>query len=144
MVWLNTFGAILPSTRAMSILAHTAGVLELRLVAKGLALGMRCTSVSLRNKWTALVGKLLRRISSSIHFILHKWSSGPGSAGPLGTAEQAEKARDIACETLVMLLSAVLYGKDPRGVPQGGPLGHCSSCISTSAHQPLFCQAYAT
>ena len=68
-------------------------------MAKGLVLGMRCTSVSLRNKWTGLVGKLLRRISSSIHFILHKWSSGPGSAGTLGSVEQAEKARDIACET---------------------------------------------
>ena len=86
----------------MSAMACTTGVLELRLVAKGLVLGMRCTSVSLRNKWTALVGKLLRRISSSIHFTLHKWSSGPGSAGTLGTAEQAEKARDIACETLPM------------------------------------------
>ena len=83
---------------------HVAGVLELRLVAKGLVLGTRCTSVSLRNKWTALVGKLLRRISSSIHFILHKWSTGQGSAGSLGTAEQAEKDRDIACESLVMLL----------------------------------------
>ena len=81
---------------------HVSGVLELRLVARGLVLGMRCTSVSLRNKWTALVGKLLRRISSSIHFILHKWSTGPGSAGALGTAEQAEKDRDIACESLVM------------------------------------------
>ena len=84
---------------------HVSGVLELRLVARGLVLGMRCTSVSLRNKWTALVGKLLRRISSSIHFILHKWSTGPGSAGALGTAEQAEKDRDIACESPVMPLS---------------------------------------
>ena len=81
---------------------RVAGVLELRLVAKGLVLGMRCTSVSLRNKWTALVGKLLRRISSSIHFILHKWSTGPGGAGSLGTAEQAEKDRDIECKPLIM------------------------------------------
>ena len=97
---------------------HTAGVLELRLVAKGLVLGMRCTSVSLRNKWTGLVGKLLRRISSSIHFILHKWSSGPGSAGSLGMAEQAEKARDIACETPVLLSVSPLCIKDSCTVKQ--------------------------
>ena len=83
-----------------------AGVLELRLVAKGLVLGMRCTSVSLRNKWTALLGKLLRRISTSIHFVLHKWSTGPGTAS-LGTAEEAERARDIDCKTLCLLSGVV-------------------------------------
>lgn len=97
---MGSLSALLGVADESSMLA--AGVLELRLVAKGLVLGMRCTSVSLRNKWTGLVGKLLRRISSSIHFILHRWSSGPGGAGSLGAAEQAEKARDIACETLVV------------------------------------------
>ena len=101
---------------------HPAGVLELRLVAKGLVLGMRCTSVSLRNKWTGLVGKLLRRISSSIHFILHKWSTGPGSVGSLGKAEQAEKARDIACETPVLLSVSPLCIKGFCSVKQEGLL----------------------
>ena len=78
---------------------HLTGVLELRLVAKGLVLGMRCTSVSLRNKWTTLLGKLLRRISTSLHFVLHRWPAGPGSPG-LGSAERAEKAADIACNAL--------------------------------------------
>ena len=81
---------------------HLTGVLELRLVAKGLVLGMRCTSVSLRNKWTTLLGKLLRRISTSLHFVLHRWPAGPGSPG-LGSAERAEKAADIACDALSLL-----------------------------------------
>ena len=73
-------------------------------MAKGLVLGMRCTSVSLRNKWTTLLGKLLRRISTSLHFILHRWPAGPGSPG-LGSAERAEKAADIACNALSLLRS---------------------------------------
>jgi hypothetical protein len=58
---------------------------------------MRCTSVSLRNKWTTLLGKLLRRISTSLHFVLHRWPTRPGSPG-LGSAERAEKEADIACD----------------------------------------------
>ncbi len=88
--------------KELKLVTLAAGALELRLVAKGLVLGMRCTSVSLRNKWTALLGKLLRRISTSVHFVLHKWSTGPGTAS-LGTAEEAERARDIACETPCLL-----------------------------------------
>ena len=109
---------------------HVTGVLELRLVANGLVLGMRCTSVSLRNKWTALVGKLLRRISSSIHFILHKWSTGLGSAGSLGTAEQAERDRDIDCKPLAMHpMPFVVQGE--------GPFQHGKVTVSDLPHQEL-------
>ena len=73
---------------------HAAGVLELRLVARGLSLGMRCTSVSLRNKWTTLLGKLLRRIAASTHCVLHKWDAAPGGAA-LGAAERVERDRDM-------------------------------------------------
>ena len=75
---------------------RAAGVLELRLVARGLSLGMRCTSVSLRNKWTTLLGKLLRRIAASTHCVLHRWDAAPGGAA-LGAAERAERDRDMAC-----------------------------------------------
>ena len=74
---------------------HAAGVLELRLVSRGLSLGMRCTSVSLRNKWTTLLGKLLRRIAASAHCVLHRWGAPPGDAAP-GAAERAERDRDMA------------------------------------------------
>ena len=75
---------------------RAAGVLELRLVARGLSLGMRCTSVSLRNKWTTLLGKLLRRIAASTHCVLHRWDAAPGGAA-LGAAERAERDRDMTC-----------------------------------------------
>ena len=71
-------------------------MLELRLVSRGLSLGMRCTSVSLRNKWTTLLGKLLRRIAAGIHAVLHKWGAVPGDA-ELGAAERAEQEKDMAC-----------------------------------------------
>ncbi|KAK9830510.1 hypothetical protein WJX72_012147 [[Myrmecia] bisecta] len=48
------------------------GALELQLVALGLSLGMRCTSTSLRNKWMSLFGKLLRRIHTAVHAIVHR------------------------------------------------------------------------
>ena len=69
-------------------------------MSRGLVLGMRCTSVSLRNKWTTLLGKLLRRISTSVHFTLHRWPSDAA----LGPAESAEKARDIASKAHVITL----------------------------------------
>ena len=75
---------------------RAAGVLELRLVSRGLSLGMRCTSVSLRNKWTTLLGKLLRRIAASTHSVLHRWDAAPSDAA-LGAAERAERDRDMAC-----------------------------------------------
>jgi hypothetical protein len=40
------------------------------MVRLALVLGLRCTSSSMRNKWTALVGKLLTRIRLSVHSVL--------------------------------------------------------------------------
>jgi hypothetical protein len=69
------------------------GALELQMVAGGLLLGMRCVSTSLRNKLTTLVGKLLRRIHTSTHALLHRWTTK--SSGP-GGADAADRAQDLA------------------------------------------------
>ena len=65
----------------------------MRLVARGLLLGMRCVSTSLRNKWTTLVGKLLRRVATSTHSILHRWQVRPNAPT---SADPAERAHDLA------------------------------------------------
>lgn len=62
-------------------------------MARGLLLGMRCVSTSLRNKWTTLIGKLLRRIQTSTHALLHRWTTkAPGPAG----VDAADRAQELA------------------------------------------------
>ncbi|BDA45482.1 probable thyroid adenoma-associated protein homolog [Coccomyxa sp. Obi] len=82
-----TLACIHPKTTAMP------GPLEVRLVARGLLLGMRCVSTSLRNKWTTLVGKLLRRVATSTHSVLHRWQVRPDAPA---SADPAERAHDLA------------------------------------------------
>ena len=41
------------------------GELEVSLARQALSLGMRCTSISLRNKWHALVARLLQRLHAA-------------------------------------------------------------------------------
>lgn len=39
---------------------------------QALTLGLRCTSTSMRNKWTGLLPKLLRRIFMAVHAALNR------------------------------------------------------------------------
>ncbi len=49
-----------------------AGDVELGIIKQALVLGMRCTSTSMRNKWTGLLTKLLRRVLMSVHAALNR------------------------------------------------------------------------
>jgi len=49
-----------------------AGDVELGIIKQALVLGMRCTSTSMRNKWTGLLPKLLRRVLMSVHAALNR------------------------------------------------------------------------
>ncbi len=62
-------------------------------MARGLLLGMRCVSTSLRNKWTTLLGKLLRRVATSTHSVLHRWQMRPDAPA---SADPADRAHDLA------------------------------------------------
>ncbi|KAL0046958.1 hypothetical protein WJX82_002976, partial [Trebouxia sp. C0006] len=48
------------------------GDVELGIIKQALVLGMRCTSTSMRNKWTGLLTKLLRRVLMSVHAALNR------------------------------------------------------------------------
>ncbi|DBA69567.1 TPA: hypothetical protein ACH3X2_012764 [Trebouxia sp. C0005] len=48
------------------------GDVELGIIKQALVLGMRCTSTSMRNKWTGLLPKLLRRVLMSVHAALNR------------------------------------------------------------------------
>ena len=116
----------------MSDAERAAGVLELRLVSRGLSLGMRCTSVSLRNKWTTLLGKLLRRIAASTHCVLHRWDAAPGDAA-LGAAERAERDRDMAGAACLSSHHA------PHHLLLAASLTHrsiCLDCTGLREHKP--------
>lgn len=65
-------------------------------MARGLLLGMRCVSTSLRNKWTTLVGKLLRRVATSTHASLHRWASRPNAPGHTDPADRAHEMAGAA------------------------------------------------
>jgi hypothetical protein len=63
---------------------------------------MRCTSTALRNKWTMLLSRLLRRILAATQALLHRWRaaadaarSGNTSSGA-PTPEPADLAADMA------------------------------------------------
>jgi hypothetical protein len=49
-----------------------AGDAEVGIIKQALVLGMRCTSTSMRNKWTGLLPKLLRRVLMSVHAALNR------------------------------------------------------------------------
>ena len=49
-----------------------AGDVELGIIKQALVLGMRCTNTSMRNKWTGLLPKLLRRVLMSVHAALNR------------------------------------------------------------------------
>lgn len=51
------------------------GRTELALLRQAIVLGLRCTSTSMRNKWTGLLPKLLRRILMSVHAALNRHRS---------------------------------------------------------------------
>lgn len=68
-------------------------------MARGLLLGMRCTSTSLRSKWASLVAKLLRRVLAGTYAALHRWHAARESAGKPGAPvppDPSEKAADLA------------------------------------------------
>ena len=58
------------------------GELELTLAARGLSLGMRCSSTNLRNKWTSLISKLLKRVVVSLRAAVVRRKAGAPSLGP--------------------------------------------------------------
>lgn len=72
-----------------------AAALELRLVALGLSLGLRCGSQELQQKWRTLLSRLLRRQHLGIHGLLVRWralaAAPPGVAPPDAAAEAAEE-----------------------------------------------------
>ena len=48
---------------------------------QALVVGLRCTSTSMRNKWTGLLPKLLRRIFMSVHAALNRQRSAVSKTG---------------------------------------------------------------
>lgn len=58
-----------------------AGSTELKLVEQAVVVGMRCTSTSMRNKWTGLLPKLLRRIFMSVHAALNRQRAAVSKTG---------------------------------------------------------------
>lgn len=58
-----------------------AGSTELGIIKQALVLGMRCTSTSMRNKWTGLLPKLLRRVLMSVHAALNRQRSAASKTG---------------------------------------------------------------
>ena len=76
----------------------TAGSTELALVRQAIVLCLRCTSTSMRNKWTGLLPKLLRRIFMSVHAALNRQRSavlktvgrGPHVEADLHTSEDLQ------------------------------------------------------
>ena len=58
-----------------------AGSTELALVRQAIVLGLRCSSSSMRNKWTGLLPKLLRRIFMSVHAALNRQRSAVAKTG---------------------------------------------------------------
>ena len=57
------------------------GNTELDLVKQAVVLGLRCTSTSMRNKWTGLLPKLLRRIFMSVHAALNRQRAAVSKTG---------------------------------------------------------------
>lgn len=96
-----------------------AGDVELGIIKQALVLGMRCTSTSMRNKWTGLLPKLLRRVLMSVHAALNrqriavpKTGRGPhvdahaqeDLAGVLGLMRQSALALAVAAAAVVAFL----------------------------------------
>ncbi len=72
-----------------------AGDVELGIIQQALVLGMRCTSTSMRNKWTGLLPKLLRRVIMSVHAALNRQRLAVSKTGR-GPHVDAHTQEDLA------------------------------------------------
>ena len=90
--------------------------------------GMRCSSTSMRNKWTGLLPKLLRRIFMSVHAALNRQRSavaktgrGPHVEADLHTSEDLQGETQCLCGCVMRQIWWMVYDA----------LECCASCFGT-------------